>query len=738
MANKTIPFVIDVDKSQSIWCVETYENYLFAGTGPEGVILRSETRDFWQKYYTLDDVHVSALYAYNGFLYAGTSSQGKVYVFDLSDDSLSSTNILGEGITGFASLEGVIYAMSGENVYIYDTVGLKWDLLYNAYAQINYVYVGISKFYLGLSSENVVSFDGTSWVMENNSFDNFSSFRRSGTEPFSHLSYSSIQRSDIFDADLLEEESVHDIFPKDYVRGIASIAKDGDTLLFGASNYGRVFRYSADDFDMMFQTEGDRVHYLLNLETNITLASIGNKVYLLRCYDETEETTTTSTVTSADTTSTESSNFTIVSPNGGETYELGTTVNIQWTSQRGVNDGVKIELYNGDELSSTINSKTSNDGEYQWFISSNIEVGADYRIKISWVTTGEVADADTDISDSPFTLTVLAVTTTTTTTSAETSELAQNCQGIPILILESDDYVTWIEEDEKAGHILFATASGKILSCSEVSVNGYLTSNRSIYGEAVDGFGHISELTSTEVLYGLYNKIAEISSDKTIDRWHFVENAVPLVNDRVTGIFTSPALYVREDLGFWKDFSWEEDKPANTSITICVRSADTTEALALKDWDLCFDSVGKTVPYVEPMDPLLINGKYFQFKINMSTDAQGSTPTVLSTGVSYSTKQALYFFTTKFSLETSSDARIGTLVANITEPTNTEITFGIANENSNDWNDYTVVDLNKFFALDNYESLKVGIKFVSYDSSIPEVAEFSIMVGADKDTLLEQ
>jgi len=735
MANKTIPFIIDADRSQSVWCFETYDNYIFAGTGPEGVILISDTRDFWQKYYTLDDVNVSALYAYNGFLYAGTSSQGKVYVFDLSDDSLKSVNGLGNAVSGFASLEGVIYAMSGENVYVYDKVGLKWDFLYKANADINCVYVGISKFYLGLSSENVISFDGSNWVMENNGVDNFSSFRRSSKEPFSHVTYGSITRNTIIDSDNIDEESVFDIFPKDYVRGISSLTQDGSTVIFGASNYGRIFRFDDNNFDMMFQTEGDSVYSLLTVDSGITLASIGNRVFLTRCYDEAEdsEVTTTTTTTSGDTST--SSNFTLSSPSSGDAFEIGSTVNIQWTSQRGVNEGVKIELYKADELDRVINAKTSNDGEYEWFIPSNIEAGNDYKIKISWVTTGAVSSEDTDMSDS-FTLTFLLVTTTTTTETS-TISLPQNCQGIPILVLDANDYVTCMKEDDKAGHVLFGTFSGKIFSCSLVAVNGYLSSGRSVYGEAVDGFGHVSKTTSTEVLYGLYKKVAEISVDKAITRWKFVENGVPLSNERISGVFTSPILYVREDLGFWKDFSWTEDKPDNTAITICIRSADTTAELALKDYDYCFDSTGKTVPYVESIDPLLINGKYLQFKITMETDAIGVTPVVLSTGISFSTKQTLYFFTTKFSLETDSNARTGLITANITEPENTEITFGISDENSDDWNDYKVVDLNRFFTLDNYESLKVGIKFVSYDTNIPEVAEFALMIGADEDTIIE-
>ena len=122
----------------------------------------------------------------------------------------------------------------------------------------------------------------------------------------------------------------------------------------------------------------------------------------------------------------------------------------------------------------------------------------------------------------------------------------------------------------------------------------------------------------------------------------------------------------------------------------------------------------------------------------MVTDSQNVTPVVLDLAVTYSTAFAVYFFTTKFSLENNANTKTGLITANITEPINTEVKFGIADENTTDWNDYTVVDPNKFFALDNFENMKVGIKMVAYDNEVSEVAEFAVMTGADLDTRINQ
>ena len=131
-----------------------------------------------------------------------------------------------------------------------------------------------------------------------------------------------------------------------------------------------------------------------------------------------------------------------------------------------------------------------------------------------------------------------------------------------------------------------------------------------------------------------------------------------------------------------------------------------------------------------------MTGSYLQVKVEMITNTSSVTPVVSNVTVNYSTKQATYFFTTKFSLVLDSGVNPGLLVATMTEPQNTEIFFGIASKDSGDWNDYTVVNPDELFELTNTQGLKIGIKFVSYDAHVPEVAEFAVTVGSNNKKLL--
>ena len=81
----------------------------------------------------------------------------------------------------------------------------------------------------------------------------------------------------------------------------------------------------------------------------------------------------------------------VTSPNGGETWELGSTNEITWTSSY-VSGNVKIELYQNGSAYQIIEGSTDNDGSYSWEISSALEAGTDYRVRISSMSNTSVYD----------------------------------------------------------------------------------------------------------------------------------------------------------------------------------------------------------------------------------------------------------------------------------------------------------------------------------------------------------
>ncbi len=105
-----------------------------------------------------------------------------------------------------------------------------------------------------------------------------------------------------------------------------------------------------------------------------------------------------------------SSAITTVSPNGGESLQIGTTRTINWASSGDTGPYVKVELLKGGTLNKVITSSTSNSGSHAWTIPSTQPIGNDYKIKI----TSTSNSLHTDTSNSNF---VIVAPTTGTQTS---------------------------------------------------------------------------------------------------------------------------------------------------------------------------------------------------------------------------------------------------------------------------------------------------------------------------------
>jgi hypothetical protein len=301
-----------------------------------------------------------------------------------------------------------------------------------------------------------------------------------------------------------------------------------------------------------------------------------------------------------------------------------------------------------------------------------------------------------------------------------------------------DEFITDIIKATDSETIIISTTNGRILSCGTEIIRAYLTGQRTIYANVLDGFENESNTFSTDVTYALYKKIAEVNSNKVIEKWKFASPTSAIVTEKINGVFISPIMHVKEDFGFWKELIWQEEKPSDTDIVISLRASTSYDDILSKKWQYSFKSNnGEDGIITRYLNDIALSGQYIQVKVDMFTNKKSVSPVVSTITLKYSTKQASYFFTTKFSLgQETTGSDNGIMVAKITEPINTEVKFGISNKESSNWKDYTVIEPDKIFSVENMSNVKVGIKFISYDESIPEVAEFSMLLGSDSKKVL--
>jgi hypothetical protein len=100
--------------------------------------------------------------------------------------------------------------------------------------------------------------------------------------------------------------------------------------------------------------------------------------------------------------------ITVITPNGGESWQAGTQQTISWNDN--IAENVKIDLFKGGTFNSTIASSTTSDGSYNWNIPSGTTPDSDYIIKITSVAVPGLSD----FSDASFDITVASFITVST------------------------------------------------------------------------------------------------------------------------------------------------------------------------------------------------------------------------------------------------------------------------------------------------------------------------------------
>src|SRR5204862_148622 len=89
--------------------------------------------------------------------------------------------------------------------------------------------------------------------------------------------------------------------------------------------------------------------------------------------------------------------LTVTSPNGGESWQAGTTHNITWNSSN-VTGTIQIQPYLNGVAQTNIDPTAPNTGNYSWTIPSNYTPGTTWKMTVS-AMSGSISD----ISDANFT-----------------------------------------------------------------------------------------------------------------------------------------------------------------------------------------------------------------------------------------------------------------------------------------------------------------------------------------------
>ena len=291
---------------------------------------------------------------------------------------------------------------------------------------------------------------------------------------------------------------------------------------------------------------------------------------------------------------------------------------------------------------------------------------------------------------------------------------------------------------------------------------GQLTSSglRNIYVQTKDDLGNLSDVISDEIYFDvLYDKILlEIDSNSTIVESYESNNKIVSADKEFYrfGIYESEPFYA-STLSSWDVLRYMIYLPEDTNFEVYARTADTKTDLENTAWfgpgmevndetnDYYYDYEGyDTYPgqsknITGEFDISTLKGKWIQFKIVLKTYTDNSTPLIYSLIIKYFSVNSVYFFTTLFDIKSFADAenvsgggditiKRGILSYNGSIPLGGDIQFGIASTNSNNWQDYQIIQPGKVFELDNKSNdFKIGILLISTDEDVALVHEFALM-----------
>ncbi len=297
-----------------------------------------------------------------------------------------------------------------------------------------------------------------------------------------------------------------------------------------------------------------------------------------------------------------------------------------------------------------------------------------------------------------------------------------------------------------SGTLFVATENGGIVSIKDIPNNyaGYGLNN--VFAQSVNGDGDITELLSNSVFYDLYDIISKVNINKEIEIIKEEVNAFGInTSKKVYGVYVSETLMAEEDFGFWKEISLNQISNGGR-IIIALKVDEDKDRLKEKDWEYYFGfdnqygySNGEN--YIKSLDRFNLKGRFLQFKVTLEIDDINHNPYVNEIIISYHTKKSVFFFTRKLKFDKKDNINDIIITSTYYEPRNTEILFGVTNDNSTDWSDYTILEKDRIKKLSDVwgHDIKIGIKMSSLGvGEVPVVDEFGVLFNTNKNKLINK
>lgn len=328
-----VPFTFESLSGKQIWCFARNENYVYAGTGPCGKIIRSLDYYHWEEFETVNDSHIRSLFVWSNGLFVGTEPHGKIYVYNFSSEMFYNfVQTEDSCVTCFAEYNNKLYVGTSPLGVIYQFDGETWKRIYQAngnginsmtvYNNLLYIYSKNTEFAvmydgsvfkimpirtienmgeetdlsssssssLNSSSSMSLSFSSSSIeeIAKQTNKETFYSFRNNKYEPLIESKNKFLNRSligniqDEITNGSISADDVDLIKPTIGIKSILSSCSDQTSLYMGSDN-GIIFNYpdSKNNVRILYQKDKGKIRQIIKVGNDKVMVAIDNELYLL-------------------------------------------------------------------------------------------------------------------------------------------------------------------------------------------------------------------------------------------------------------------------------------------------------------------------------------------------------------------------------------------------------------------------------------------------------------------------
>ena len=269
---------------------------IYAGTGPNGVVLQSTDLTNWSTFMTVGDSHALSVCIWANALFVGTQPNGRIYVHNFnSENEYLFVETEDSAVTAFAEYNGKLFVGTSPAGIVYSFNGTVWQEEHRPYGQgvTSMTTSDLGLFVFSRKSEGPVLFNGTTWeayfeskleIESNTSFTtgiSTASLRTSEKEIYEGTGSEPIDRSMVVTANVrgFSGNQVYQTNPPSPQFNVSTSIKTSSGVAFGGIDNGTVFNITSTGSEKLFDI-GASVDRLLLIDSGCIMVSSSGTLFL--------------------------------------------------------------------------------------------------------------------------------------------------------------------------------------------------------------------------------------------------------------------------------------------------------------------------------------------------------------------------------------------------------------------------------------------------------------------------